>query len=310
MSGASSSRATGRALDELASIDDERAALLRSLSDLEAEYTAGDLDDVDYRALKDDYVGRTASVIRRRADIEAGIAERVETAKSTVSRWRTPAAVAVTIVAAIGAGLAVARFAGERVGSQGLTGTVNAAGANRSAEVSKLLKEAQGKLAADPLASLKSYDAILAIDPQNPEAIAYGGWLLRIVAQSADGPTRDELITRAKSRLDNAIAVAPAYPDARAFRGVLLLRDLGDAAAATKDFDALDALDPPPFVKQLVASARQEAAAGANSAGAAPIAGTAKTAGTAGTATTAPTAGTANTAGTAGTAKATAVPTT
>ena len=135
------------------------------------------------------------------------------------------------------------------------------------------------------------------------------------MAQSADGPTRDELITRAKSRLDNAIAVAPAYPDARAFRGVLVLRDLGDAAAATKDFEALDALDPPPFVKQLVASARQEAAAVANTANTAgtattaPTGGTANTAGTAGTATTAPTAG-ANTAGTAGAARATAVPTT
>ena len=300
MSGAAPSRATGRALDELASLDDARAALLRSLSDLEAEYAAGDLDDVDYHALKDDYVGRTASVIRRRADIEAGITERVETAKSTVPQWRTPVAVAVTIIAAIGAGLAVARFAGERVGTQGLTGTVNAAGANRSAEVSKLLKEAQDKLAADPLASLKSYDAVLAIDPQNPEAIAYGGWLLRIVAQSADGPTRDELITRAKSRLDNAIAVAPAYPDARAFRGVLMLRDLADPAAANKDFEALDALNPPPFVKQLVASARQDAAAGA---------GTATTGGTANTANTADTAGTAATA-TAGTARATAVPTT
>ncbi len=281
MSNATPSGVTGRALDDLASLDDERAMLLRSLSDLEAEFAAGDLDVADYHALKDDYVGRTASVIRRRADVEAGIAERVTTATSAVPRWRTPVAVAVTVVAAIGAGLVVARSAGERVGRQGLTGTVNAAGANRSAEVSKLLKEAQDKLAADPLASLKSYDAVLAIDPQNPEAIAYGGWLLRIVAQSADGPTRDELIKRAKSRLDNAIAAAPAYPDARAFRGVLLLRDLGDPAAANKDFAALDALDPPPFVKQLVASARQEAAAGANAATPSTAATTAATNGTA-----------------------------
>lgn len=289
MSDATPSRATGRALDELASLDDERAMLLRSLSDLEAEYAAGDLDVADYHALKDDYVGRTASLIRRRADIEAGIAEQIKTATSTVPRWRTPVAVVVTVVAAIGAGLAVARSAGERVGRQGLTGTVNAAGANRSAEVSKLLKEAQDKLAADPLASLKSYDAVLAIDPQNPEAIAYGGWLLRVVAQSADGPTRDELIKRAESRLDNAIAVAPAYPDARAFRGVLRLRDLGDPAAANKDFEALDALDPPPFVKQLVTSARREAAAGATTANtAAPSTTASTTAGTDGTATAAP----------------------
>ena len=263
MNDAAVPQVTGRALDELASLDDERATLLRSLADLEAEYSAGDLDDADYRALKDDYVARTASVIRRRTEAYDGIAERVGIAKSRVPSWRTPAAIVATIAAALGAGLAVARFAGERVGTQGLTGTVNAAGANRSAEVSKLLKDAQDKLAGDPLASLKSYDAVLAIDPQNPEAIAYGGWLLRIVAQSAEGPTRDELLVRAKARLDDAIAVAPNYPDARAFRGVLLLRDLDDPTAANKDFEALDALDPPPFVKQLVASAREDAGAGA-----------------------------------------------
>ena len=267
MNDAAVPQVTGRALDELASLDDERATLLRSLADLEAEYSAGDLDDADYRALKDDYVARTASVIRRRTEAHDGIAERVGIAKSRVPSWRTPAAIVATIAAALGAGLAVARFAGERVGTQGLTGTVNAAGANRSAEVSKLLKDAQDKLAGDPLASLKSYDAVLAIDPQNPEAIAYGGWLLRIVAQSAEGPTRDELLVRAKARLDDAIAVAPNYPDARAFRGVLLLRDLDDPTAANKDFEALDALDPPPFVKQLVASSREDAGAGATAPG-------------------------------------------
>ena len=251
---------TGRALDELATLDDERALLLRSIADLKAEHAAGDLDDRDFHALKDDYVARTAAVIRRRHDLEAGIERRREHARAATPRWRKPVAVVATAAAALGAGVLVARSAGERVGTQGLTGTVNAAGANRSADVSKLLKQAQDLLSNDVLASLKAYDEVLQIDPQNPEAIAYGGWLLRIVAQSAEGSTRDELITRAKTRLDAAVTVAPEYPDARAFRGVLLLRDLNDPVAATKDFDALDALDPPPFVTQLVASAKEEAA--------------------------------------------------
>lgn len=260
MTAAPSPRTTGRALDALGALDDEQATLLRSLSDLDAEHAAGDLDDADYAAIRDDYVGRAAAVIRQRADLEAGIEERVQAVRSTSPKWRTPFAVVATVLAAVGAGIAVARFAGERVGDQGLTGTVNAAGANRSAEVARLLKQAQDQLATDAFSSLKSYDSVLAIDPQNPEAIAYGGWLLRIVAQSADGEQRDLLITRAKARLDSAVDVAPDYPDARAFRGILLLRDLDDPVAASKDFDALDALDPPPFVKQLVASAREEAA--------------------------------------------------
>jgi hypothetical protein len=240
---------------------EERDALLQSLRDLDAEHAAGDLDDHDYAALRDDYTARAAAAIRGRQAVAVP-------ATRVVPKWRRPLVVGLTIAAAVGAGITVARMAGERVGSQGLTGSINAAGSNRSAEVNKLLESARQKLSTDPLASLKSFDAVLAIDPQNPEAIAYGGWLVRIVAQSADGATRSELIGRARERLDNAVAVAPGYPDARAFRGILRLRDLDDPVGANADFVALDALNPPDFVRQLVASARDEAAAGAKTANA------------------------------------------
>ena len=43
---------------------DQREFLLRSLEDLEREHDAGDLDDADYAALKDDYTARAAAVLR------------------------------------------------------------------------------------------------------------------------------------------------------------------------------------------------------------------------------------------------------
>lgn len=257
-------------LDELALLEEERASLLRSLTDLEREYEAGDLDDADYHALKDDYTVRAADVLRRKADLESGHTRKVDAARVARSQrptWRTPVIVIATFATALGAGLAVARFAGERVGNQGLTGSIRSASADtsptmtgdRSGEVNALLAKAQQNLSADPLVALQSYDQVLTIDPENPEAIAYGGWLLRLVAQSAEGDQKTELINRAKARLDNAVAIAPKYPDARAFRGILFLRDLGDAESAKADFTALDALKPPPFVLQLVSAARAEA---------------------------------------------------
>ena len=60
-------RSTGRQSldpDRLASLEDERDFLLRSLDDLEAEYAAGDIDDRDYEALTDDYTVRAAETIR------------------------------------------------------------------------------------------------------------------------------------------------------------------------------------------------------------------------------------------------------
>ena len=43
---------------------DQREFLLRSLEDLELEHEAGDLDDADYNALKDEYTARAAAALR------------------------------------------------------------------------------------------------------------------------------------------------------------------------------------------------------------------------------------------------------
>src|SRR5690606_37957028 len=44
--------------DDLVALEEQRDFLLRSLDDLEREREAGDLDDDDYQALKDDYTAR------------------------------------------------------------------------------------------------------------------------------------------------------------------------------------------------------------------------------------------------------------
>ena len=46
-------------------LEEERDFFLRSLRDLEVEHNAGDIDDADYDALKDDYTVRAATVIRQ-----------------------------------------------------------------------------------------------------------------------------------------------------------------------------------------------------------------------------------------------------
>ncbi|HYZ97739.1 MAG TPA: hypothetical protein VE575_03240, partial [Acidimicrobiales bacterium] len=50
--------------DALAALEEQRDFLLRSLEDLEREHDAGDVDDHDYAALKDDYTARAARTIR------------------------------------------------------------------------------------------------------------------------------------------------------------------------------------------------------------------------------------------------------
>ncbi|MPY95728.1 MAG: tetratricopeptide repeat protein [Acidimicrobiia bacterium] len=59
-------------------------------------------------------------------------------------------------------------------------------------------------------------------------------------------------MTSAEQNFDRAVALDPAYPDARAFRAVLLER-LGRPAEALAELDAFDALDPPQLMSDLVA---------------------------------------------------------
>ena len=160
---------------------------------------------------------------------------------------------------AIGSGVAVARFAGERVGSTGLTGTVRQAASPQQQAAAKFMQVGRDNLGSDPIKSLQAFDAALKIDPTIAEAMAYSGWVLRIASLSAEGTDADDLRAGAIRRIDEAIIADPTYPDAYAFRGVIALRDQDDPTTALAAFKKLDGLQTPPFVQQLVGSARKEA---------------------------------------------------
>ena len=59
----------------------------------------------------------------------------------------------------------------------------------------------------------------------------------------------------ARTDLDDAVTLDPAYPDARVFRASRRLAE-GDAAGASEDLTVLDGLDAPPIVGDLVVASR------------------------------------------------------
>jgi tetratricopeptide (TPR) repeat protein len=65
------SLAPGAPSTPAADLEAEREFYLRSLRDLEAEHSAGDIDDLDYQALRDDYTTRAAGVLRRLEGLRA-----------------------------------------------------------------------------------------------------------------------------------------------------------------------------------------------------------------------------------------------
>lgn len=231
--------------DQLALLEDERRFLLTSLADLEREHEAGDLDDGDYQTLKDGYTQRAAAVLRA---IDAG--RRAEPPRPPRNRPRMLLVLGAVVLLAMGLGVAVARFAGQRLPGETVSGGISDDNNNR-------LAQARAQLGTDPAAALVQYQEVLRTDPDNAEAKTYVAWLAAIQL-SARGATDD--IRKAALLLDEAIELDPDRADAYCFKAVVQFRMLDDAAAAQPALERCIALDPPAEVAAAVQGLADELA--------------------------------------------------
>src|SRR5437868_3938833 len=108
-------------LDALADLEDQRRFLLQSLKDLDREREAGDIDDADYRTLKDDYTARAAAVLHAIEQSKSGLVAQRKARPSRSRKWMALAAVLV-VGLAVGGGVLVAATSGERVPGQTVSG--------------------------------------------------------------------------------------------------------------------------------------------------------------------------------------------
>jgi hypothetical protein len=227
--------------DSLAELEDERRFLLRSLRDLDAERAAGDVDDTDYETLRDGYTKRAADVLRS-----------IEEGKSALppkrpGRWRRNLIVAaIVVVVAAGAGILVARAAGQRTAGQTITG---GAGGD---ETASLLSQARVALGVDVRTALGLYRQVLDRDPTNAEALTYSGWLLYIASGNAGEQARSEAVEAARQQMAKAITADQGYADPHCFLAIIATREGDDAATATSEKARCLALDPPAEVRSLM----------------------------------------------------------
>ena len=218
---------------------EELEFLERSLDDLDAEQSAGDISEGDYRSLSTLYAERVAAVRRR------GAAARFASDRPAAGRpgrsprnWRRAVAVLV-IVAMVGTGLGVALASA--LGSRSSLDT--ATGDIRQSTRAQLF-EAQEHMAAGRFAEAEQlYAEVVAVQPSSAEALAWWGWLDFL---------RGDLPSAAE-RLETAVTVDPRYPDARVFGAVVAIR-LERLEAAAAHLDVFDGLDPAPIMVELVAS--------------------------------------------------------
>lgn len=223
--------------DRLAELEEERRFLLRSLDDLEREYEAGDVDDVDYETLKDGYVSRAASVLRSIEEGRAALPQRRPV------RWgRIVLGAAVVALAAGITGWLVARESGQRLPGQVITGGLP------DDSISAKLAQARSVPPHDPVSAITLYDEVLAIDPDHPEALTYRSWRLVTALASSDQvepEVRDLALSSARASLRMVIDTEPAYADAHCYYGAILLLFDDDGDAARPQLEECIELRPP-----------------------------------------------------------------
>jgi tetratricopeptide (TPR) repeat protein len=210
-------------------LEDQRDFLLRSLEDLEREHDAGDVDDVDYAALKDDYTARAARVLRA---LEPGAPAAAP--RRTRLTGRRLVSLAGVVLFAVLAGVLVAQMAGRREAGDTITGDA------RTTITEKLNKAGRLGSQGDYAEAVALYDEVLADEPDQAEALTYKGWMLFLSGNTGDG---------LRSLIAGATA-DPTYPDAQALLAVVLFRN-GLMDEAGRALARLDALDPPPDIRAL-----------------------------------------------------------
>jgi hypothetical protein len=219
---------------------EEREFLLTSLADLEREFAVGDVADDDYVSLKDSYTARAAIIIRELSDNEQPkVRKRIG--------WRPFAWSALVVLLAITAGVVVARNTGERLPGQGMTGAID------DGSVSSLLVQARSMGMADIPGVLDLYSRVLAVEPDNVEALTYFGWFTVLSS------TQEDDASAAATRLQNGMLLLrqatiadETYPDAHCFLGIAFFRFIDDPVAAQPEMTACLDENPPAEVASMV----------------------------------------------------------
>ncbi len=251
-------RARGPGQEALAN---EREFLRRSIEDLEGQRAAGEVDEQDFAVLDSRYRRRLAEVEARLAAPGAGAAGGSAlfdgrafprprrggaprtTAVGRLRRWlgggrvRLVVAIAATACFVVAASVLASSLAGVRLPGESPTGSVSLSSAQHERETldRAAILGSEGQVAE----AVQLYNQVLAVDPRQPDALTYGGWLVRLAGLSSKSRL---VIARGDASVARAVEVAPGYPDAHALFGVILYEDFGRPAAASVQFrDALRA---------------------------------------------------------------------
>lgn len=228
--------------DQLASLEEERRFLLRSLADLDREFAAGDVDEDDYRELRDGYTVRAAATLR---SIEEGRDSLPARAPANWPRRLGIAAVMVLLAAIVW--WALSASSAQRLPGQEISGL------DPRDERQIVLAQARAIQVQQPAAAAALYEQVLVDHPDDVEALTYRGWTLALsLIGETDGETITSTLQESVELLTTAIDIDPTYPDPYCFLGIVQGRFLEQAEASLPYLDRCLEQNPPADIRALV----------------------------------------------------------
>ena len=249
----------GSGRSSMAALANEREFLQQSIDDLERELASGDVDAADYAVLFARYSDRLHGVEGAVADLE----DRPESAPSPVGgaaqmrperdlevsagrrvrrrlgsrRVRSVVGIGAAACFVVAASLLAASLAGVRLPGESASGSVTLSTAQQEQETldRAAILGSEGQVAE----AVELYNQVLQTDPNQPDALAYGGWLIRLAGLSSKNQV---VLARGDAEVARAVKVAPGYPDGHVLLGVIEFKDFANPRAASVQFkDALKA---------------------------------------------------------------------
>jgi hypothetical protein len=233
--------------DRLALLEEQRRFLLRSIVDLDREHAAGDMDDADYRELREDYTARAAATIRA---IDSG--RDAFSTRSEVGWWRRLAIVVAVVVMITVVWWLLSVSSAQRLPGQQISGL------DPRDRTQLLLSQARATPIDESATAAELYAEVLADDPDNAEALTYRGWRLALSTRVRPDAMVEPVLQEAVASLIAGIEADRTYPDPYCFLGIVQYSFLGNAEIALPFVEGCLEADPPADVRSLVASLRDE----------------------------------------------------
>jgi predicted Zn-dependent protease len=163
---------------------------------------------------------------------------------------RRAGVVAGIVAFAVLAGVLVAHGSGERTAGQSSSGSITSTPAAPATEVDKAQELFAG---GKPLEALQTLNGAIQKNPKDVAALTFLGWFTRLTAKQVNHP---ELLDKAMTYLVRAEEADPAYGPAHLFRGIMLLDDLNQPAAAVPEIQTFLAAPHSPDEQAMVPTAQ------------------------------------------------------